>query len=70
MNRQENQDGHYQVVVNGEGQYSIWPLGREVPQGWQLAPKTGSKEECLAYVEQVWVDMRPASLRDQRAPDR
>ncbi|MCA1438352.1 MULTISPECIES: MbtH family NRPS accessory protein [unclassified Bradyrhizobium] len=70
MNRQENQDGQFQVVVNGEEQYSIWPLGREVPSGWQLAPKTGSKEECLTYVEQVWGDMRPASLRGERSPER
>jgi MbtH protein len=51
------------VVVNHEEQYSIWPVDRELPSGWRDAGKVGSKEECLAYIEQVWVDMRPLSLR-------
>jgi MbtH protein len=53
----------YQVVVNHEEQYSIWPVGRELPLGWREAGKSGSKEECLAYVKEVWTDMRPLSLR-------
>lgn len=53
----------YVVVVNQEEQYSIWPENREIPLGWQNAGKTGSKEECLAYIETVWTDMRPLSLR-------
>lgn len=56
-------DGVYIVVVNHEEQYSIWPAGREIPLGWRSAGKTGSKEECLAYIEEVWTDMRPLSLR-------
>jgi MbtH protein len=53
----------YQVVVNHEEQYSIWPMGRELPLGWREAGKSGSKEECLAYIKEVWTDMRPLSLR-------
>lgn len=53
----------YQVVVNDEEQYSIWPVGRELPLGWREAGKSGSKEECLAYIKEVWTDMRPLSLR-------
>ena len=53
----------YKVVVNHEQQYSIWPAGRENPLGWQDASKSGSKEECLAYIKEVWTDMRPLSLR-------
>ncbi|BAY75173.1 MbtH domain-containing protein [Nostoc linckia NIES-25] len=53
----------YKVVVNYEEQYSIWPADREVPLGWKDAGKTGSKEECLAYIKEVWTDMRPLSLR-------
>ncbi len=63
----ENQDQEdtiqYTVVVNHEEQYSIWPVGREIPMGWQEAGKQGSKDECLAYIESVWTDMRPLSLR-------
>ncbi len=54
----------YTVVLNQEEMYSIWPVGRPVPAGWREAGKVGPKEECLAYVEQVWTDMRPRSLRE------
>jgi len=53
----------YKVVVNHEEQYSIWPDDKELPLGWRLAGKTGLKAECLAYIEEVWTDMRPLSLR-------
>jgi MbtH protein len=53
----------YKVVVNHEEQYSIWPAARDNPLGWKDAGKTGSKEECLAYIKEVWTDMRPLSLR-------
>jgi MbtH protein len=53
----------YLVLVNDEEQYSIWPAGREVPAGWHSAGKEGDKQECLAWVDEVWTDMRPLSLR-------
>ena len=53
----------YRVVVNHEEQYSIWPASRRNALGWADAGKTGTKEECLSYIEQVWTDMRPLSLR-------
>ena len=53
----------YKVVVNHEEQYSIWPAYRDNPVGWNDVGKTGSKEECLDYVKEVWTDMRPLSLR-------
>lgn len=53
----------YMVVVNHEEQCSIWPAHRELPLGWQSAGKTGPKDECLQYIEEVWTDMRPLSLR-------
>jgi MbtH protein len=57
----------YQVVVNHEEQYSIWPADRELPLGWTAAGKQGPKDECLAYIEEVWTDMRPLSLRKKMA---
>jgi len=60
---EEEQKGRYKVVVNHEEQYSIWPAHRELPLGWNWAGKQGSKAECLAYIEQVWTDIRPLSLR-------
>ena len=53
----------YKVVVNHEEQYSIWPADREIPAGWREAGKTGTKDECLAHIQEVWTDMRPLSLR-------
>ncbi len=53
----------YNVVVNDEEQYSIWPVDRELPLGWREGGKRGTKEECLAYIKEVWTDMRPLSLR-------
>ena len=53
----------YKVVVNHEEQYSIWPADRENALGWTDAGKSGTKDECLAYIEEVWTDMRPLSLR-------
>jgi len=53
----------YKVVVNHEEQYSIWPEYRENPLGWRDVAKVGPKAECLAYIKEVWTDMRPLSLR-------
>src|SRR5436309_533566 len=55
----------YKVVLNHEEQYSIWPVDRENPAGWRDAGKSGTKAECLAYIKEVWTDMRPLSLRKQ-----
>jgi len=49
--------------VNHEEQYSIWPADRDNPLGWQDVGKSGPKAECLAYIKEVWTDMRPLSLR-------
>ncbi|WP_260196290.1 MbtH family protein [Actinophytocola gossypii] len=53
----------YSVVVNDEGQYSIWLAGRPLPAGWTEAGHTGGKDECLDHIGEVWTDMRPSSLR-------
>jgi MbtH protein len=55
----------YQVLVNDEEQYSIWPVGKAVPLGWRDGGKQGVKEVCLEYIKEVWTDMRPLSLRKQ-----
>ena len=53
----------YKVVINHEEQYSIWPADRDLPGGWTGAGKRGLKVDCLAFIEDVWTDMRPLSLR-------
>lgn len=64
MNSNDKEDTTvYKVVVNHENQYSIWFVDRENPLGWRDAGKSGLKAECLAYIKEVWTDMRPLSLR-------
>jgi len=57
----------YKVVINQEEQYSIWPAHRQNPLGWRDAGKSGLKQECLSYIDEVWTDMRPLSLRQRMA---
>jgi MbtH protein len=64
MTRDTEQDTTiYRAVVNHEEQYSIWPKSKELPAGWRDAGKEGTKAEVLAFIEEVWTDMRPLSLR-------
>lgn len=68
MNSGDKQDNTiYKVVVNHEEQYSIWPAERDNPLGWKDAGKSGSETACLAYIKEVWTDMRPLSLRNKMA---
>lgn len=64
---EETDQAIYTVVVNHEEQYSIWPDYKEIPNGWRAVGKTGIKPECLSYIDVVWTDMRPLSLRKQMA---
>ena len=66
MSEDEREDATiYRVVMNHEEQYSIWPADRENAPGWRDAGTSGTRAECLAYIERVWTDMRPLSLRRQ-----
>jgi MbtH protein len=65
MPEREEDTTLYKVVMNHEEQYSIWPADRENAPGWRDAGKEGLKADCLAFIEQVWTDMRPLSLRKQ-----
>lgn len=59
----ENEESHYLVLMNEEGQYSLWPSSIKIPSGWnkEYGPKV--KSECQQYIERNWQDMRPKSLR-------
>ncbi|MCX4587510.1 MbtH family protein [Streptomyces sp. NBC_01481] len=58
----ETPDGTFLVLVNDEGQHSLWPAFVEVPAGWTVALAETDRQTCLAYVEEHWTDMRPLSL--------
>lgn len=65
MNKDDAEETKYKVVVNDEEQYSILTVDHPNPVGWRDAAKSGSKSECLAYIKEVWTDMRPLSLRNK-----
>ncbi|WP_321968095.1 MbtH family protein [Burkholderia cepacia] len=53
----------FKVVVNEEGQYSIWPADRHLPEGWIAHGEASPREQCLSQIDSIWLDMRPKSLR-------
>ncbi|MEM7307333.1 MAG: MbtH family NRPS accessory protein [Planctomycetota bacterium] len=65
MSWDDDTDAPMKAVINDEEQYSIWPLDRELPAGWRDAGKEGPKSEVLAWIDEVWTDMRPRSLRER-----
>jgi len=58
----DDENGEFCVLINDEGQYSLWPTFKEVPAGWTTVGPRGGRKECLAYVDEHWTDMRPKSL--------
>jgi MbtH protein len=63
----DNPDGQFLVLVNDEGQHSLWPDFAEVPAGWLRVHGTADRQSCLDYVNEHWTDMRPKSLIDRLA---
>lgn len=59
----DDENAAFLVVVNSEGQFSIWPEGGAIPDGWKAQGQKGSKDECVAHIDATWTDMRPRSLR-------
>lgn len=60
-------DAHLQfdVVINAQGQYSLWPAGKPMASGWNEAGMRGERQDCLDYINEHWIDMRPRSLHEQ-----
>jgi MbtH protein len=58
----DNPEGQYLVLVNDEGQHSLWPSFAEIPAGWQTVYGAADRESCVDYVEKHWTDLRPKSL--------
>lgn len=65
----DDEDGSFLILVNDEGQYSLWPSFIDVPMGWQVTGPRGNRKECLAWVDENWTDMRPRSLVRQMEED-
>jgi MbtH protein len=58
----EDENGVYHVLVNEEGQHSLWPTFIDVPKGWTIIHKSDSRAACLEFINKHWTDMRPNSL--------
>ncbi|WP_441245334.1 MbtH family protein [Kitasatospora sp. McL0602] len=65
MSSAQNTAPAFHVVLNDEEQYSLWSADRELPAGWRAEGFTGTREEALAHIGEVWTDMRPLSLRQR-----
>ncbi|GAA2591753.1 MbtH family protein [Streptomyces axinellae] len=58
----DDENGSFFVLVNDEGQHSLWPSFAEVPAGWTSVYGEAARQECLTYIEENWTDLRPKSL--------
>jgi MbtH protein len=65
VNPFDEETGQFLVLVNAEGQYSLWPGFREVPRGWAATGPRGTRQVCLDWIEAHWTDMRPRSLAEE-----
>jgi MbtH protein len=51
------------VLINDEEQYSLWSSSIPVPDGWRVVHGPAAKQACLDYVDEVWKDLTPRSVR-------
>ncbi|WP_131735993.1 MbtH family protein [Actinomadura roseirufa] len=65
----DDEDGRFFVLVNDQGQHSLWPAFAEVPAGWREVLGPESRQNCLGHIEENWTDLRPESLRESMAAD-
>ncbi|MFP8885347.1 MbtH family protein [Streptomyces mangrovi] len=63
----DDSEGTFHVLVNDEGQHSLWPNFVDIPAGWQAVVNDRPRQECLDYIEENWTDMRPKSLIEAMA---
>ncbi|MFE9804544.1 MbtH family protein [Streptomyces goshikiensis] len=69
MDQSKDPFEEYAVVINGEEQYSVWPVDRTVPAGWHEVGVRGTRTHCLGRIDELWTDMRPRSLREAMDSD-
>jgi MbtH protein len=65
----EDEDANYFVLINDEGQHSLWPVFADVPDGWTVIFGEDKRQACLDFIEKNWTDMRPNSLIRQMEAD-
>jgi MbtH protein len=62
----DDDEARFLVLVNDEGQHSLWPAFADVPGGWLVAHPEDTRQTCVDYVEKAWTDMRPRSLAEAK----
>jgi uncharacterized protein YbdZ (MbtH family) len=62
INPFDDENGYFRVLINNEGQHSLWPSFADIPAGWKAVHGPDSRQSCADYVSEHWTDMRPASL--------
>jgi MbtH protein len=60
----DDQSGMFVVLINDQGQYSLWPAAAEIPAGWSIACEQDGRDACIEYVAKNWTDMRPRTAGD------
>jgi len=65
----DDENGSFLILVNDEGQYSLWPDHIAIPAGWTKTGPDGDRATCLAWIDENWTDMRPDSLVRQMEED-
>ncbi|MFF7983313.1 MbtH family protein [Streptomyces sp. NPDC007901] len=58
----DDPNGTFAVLRNEENQHSLWPAGKDIPEGWSVVLRAGTRKECVEYIERNWADIRPAGL--------
>jgi MbtH protein len=62
----DDQGGAFVVLINDQGQYSLWPAAAEIPAGWSTAYEQNGREACIEYIGKNWTDMRPRTGADSQ----
>lgn len=70
VNPFDDETANFFVLVNDEGQHSLWPVFADIPDGWTIVYGESDRQACLEYIERSWVDMRPKSLVEAMEADR
>jgi MbtH protein len=64
----DDEDSVPLVLINDQGQHSLWPAAVEIPAGWSVAFQGNHRQACMEYINENWTDMRPKAGTVIRRP--
>lgn len=62
----DDQGGTFVVLINDQGQHSLWPAARQSPAGWSAVYAQNSRQACIDYIDKNWTDMLPSAGPNSR----